>query len=366
MASLLDLSGRLDGSPRVRAGFIGCGGHAFRNIYPTFQFAPVDLVATCDLDLARAEAFARQFGAKLAVNDHRQLLKRDDIDAVFLVTNYDDQGRPRYPDLACEALAAGKHVWMEKPAAATCADVQRMIEAAEAAGRHVMVGMKKMFFPANVKAAELCRRDDFGGVSLVTLQYLERIPSAEALQSYLDGQRADDATRFLDHLCHPVSLLLLLLGMPRELFYHRSETGAGAASFRFDSGAVATLALTGGSSRAGGMERTTIVGDGGRHITIENNHRLTYHRSAPLRYGVSPDFFVGEPEQASAVWEPEFSLGQLYNKGLFLLGYHAEVDAFARAVLNDTPPTRGTLAQAWQATRIFEAFAQGPGRLIAL
>ena len=47
--------------PVVRAGFIGCGSHAFRNIYPTLQFVPVELVATCDLDLVKAQAFAAKF-----------------------------------------------------------------------------------------------------------------------------------------------------------------------------------------------------------------------------------------------------------------------------------------------------------------
>ncbi|MHC4715753.1 MAG: Gfo/Idh/MocA family protein, partial [Planctomycetota bacterium] len=71
-------------------------------------------------------------------------------------------------------------------------------------------------------------------------------------------------------------------------------------------------------------------------------------------------------DAGALAWEPEFSLGQLYNKGLFLLGYYGEVSEFARSVLEDRPPDRGTLAHAWQATRIFEAFAEGPGRVIGL
>ena len=55
---------------KIRAGFIGCGGHAFRNVYPTFKFAPVDLIATCDLDESRAEEFARQFGAHRHYTNH--------------------------------------------------------------------------------------------------------------------------------------------------------------------------------------------------------------------------------------------------------------------------------------------------------
>ena len=40
--------------------------------------------------------------------------------------------------------------------------------------------------------------------------------------------------------------------------------------------------------------------------------------------------------------------------------------AFAESVLAGVAPAKGTLVQAWQATRIFEAFAEGPGRVIEL
>jgi len=43
--------------------FVGCGGHAFRNVYPALRYAPVDLVAVCDYDLERAKVYAREFGA---------------------------------------------------------------------------------------------------------------------------------------------------------------------------------------------------------------------------------------------------------------------------------------------------------------
>ena len=49
MDKRIDFHGRVVDAPRIRAGFIGCGSHSFRNIYPTFQFAPVDLRAVCDL-----------------------------------------------------------------------------------------------------------------------------------------------------------------------------------------------------------------------------------------------------------------------------------------------------------------------------
>lgn len=362
----LDIRGQPTNEPQLRVGFIGCGSHAFRNIYPTFQFNPIRLVATCDLDATRAEAFAKQFGADRHYTDHRHMLTADDIDAVFIVTNYDPHGRPRYVSLAADCLRAGKHVWMEKPPAASTAEIESL--QAMAGDRTVMVGFKKMFFPANQKARELMQLEDFGRPTVATLQYPQPIPTTDEFRRYLvDREDLPIVVGFLDHLCHPVSLLLYLMGMPATLYYERAASSAGVAVFTYADGRVATLHLPNGQPLNAGMERTTILSDRGRVIEVENNLRVTYHRDGPGRgYGTAPSFYLGRPEETSATWEPEFSLGQLYNKGLFLLGYWAEVNAFARAILDRTPLDRAHLTHAWQVTRIFEAFAHGPGKVITI
>ena len=362
----INFHGRLVDEPEIRAGFIGCGSHSFRNLYPCFQFAPVNLVSVCDLDLGKAEAFAAKFGANSAYSDYRRMLADEELDAVFICAGYDERGRPLYPRLAVDSLAAGLHVWTEKPPAASCDEIAQMQRAAEEAGKNVVVGMKKMFFPANEKAKALMSADDFGTPQLVTLQYPQYVPAVEEFVEYMEGEKPNAVVGFLDHLCHPASLLIFLLGMPESLHYERSARGAGIATFRYTSGTVASITFTCGSSLNGGMEQTTIVSHGGRHITVDNNVRVTLHRIPAVGYGDAPTFYKGEPEQVSAVWEPEFSLGQLYNKGLFLLGYYGEINEFARSILEGRPPSKGTLQQAWQVTRIFEAFAEGPGKEIVL
>ncbi len=362
----ITFDGTLTDEREIRAGFIGCGSHSFRNIYPTFQFTPVELVATCDRVEGKAEAFARQFGAQSAYTDHRAMLEAEDLDAVFIVTGYDETHRPTYPDLAVECLRAGCHVWIEKPPAASCAEIELMQAAAAEAGCNVVVGLKKMFCPANEKAKELISSDEFGLPSLYSLQYPQHVPTVEEFARFGAGEKVGAVTGFLDHLCHPMSLLVYLAGMPRTLYYERSASGAGLATFGFESGAVASMALTKGASGNAGMERTVIVSDRGMHVVVENNVRVTLHRSPPVGYGDTPSYYAGTTANAGAVWEPEFSLGQLYNKGLFLLGYWGEVEEFARSILEGRPPAKGTLEQAWQVTRVFEAFAEGPGKVIAL
>ena len=48
--------GKMVETPGLRVGFVGCGGHALRNLLPTLAWVPAELVAICDLDLATAKA----------------------------------------------------------------------------------------------------------------------------------------------------------------------------------------------------------------------------------------------------------------------------------------------------------------------
>jgi predicted dehydrogenase len=64
---------------KLRTGFIGCGGHAFRNVYPTFQYAPVNLVAVCDLNPAKAQVCAKVFGADRYYSNHAEMLQREEF-----------------------------------------------------------------------------------------------------------------------------------------------------------------------------------------------------------------------------------------------------------------------------------------------
>jgi len=105
------------------------------------------------------------------------------------------------------------------------------------------------------------------------------------------------------------------------------------------------------------MERTVLISEKGGHIVVDNNVRVSFHRNPPgLGYGDTLSYYLGSPEQTTADWEPEFSLGQLYNKGLFLLGYYKEIEDFAIAAM-ENKPVKGGIDDAINVTRIFEAFA---------
>lgn len=367
----INFLGKLEDTPCIRAGHIGCGSHSFRNLFPTYQFTPVDLVATCDLDADKARAYARQFGASGAYTDYREMIDKEDLDAVFVCVGYDAAGRPIYPQIAADCMRRGVHVWIEKPPAATTADVELMMQASEDTGRYVLCGLKRMFFQTHTKARKLMMEEKFGDAMLVQLAREELVPTVDEMNAFLN-ERTPVVTvqKFLDHVCHPLSVLLYLLDMPDRMAYYRSANGAGTAIFDYENGPTASLAFTYGGCNHGGSERVTITGTRYRAIVVENTRLYYFQGPEPdgerRPYGAVPNYYSGPTEGTAAYWEPEFLLGQLYSKGIMLLGYYDEIREFAEAILQGRPPARGTLLQCWQMTHIFERFAEGPGKSIEL
>ena len=261
-------------------------------------------------------------------------------------------------------MRAGAHAWIEKPPASSVAEIDEMIAAEEETGRFTMVGFKKCFFPANEKVKEIISRDEFGTPSQVYVRYPQYIPAP--------GEKADfrgnrKLVGFLDHLVHPASVLQYLVGPVKTLQFVRSDSGGGFASLVFRSGAVGSIHFSFGQSGTSPLERLEVVGEGA-NVVVENGVKLTYYRSGsrgPGGYGRSPNY-IGADEDAPLVWEPEWSLGQLYNKGLFLLGYYGEVNEFARCVKENRRPDRCNLDDAREVMKLFEAFRESDGTTIDL
>ncbi|MFC1734862.1 Gfo/Idh/MocA family protein [Candidatus Hydrogenedentota bacterium] len=355
-----------DFTDRVRAGFIGCGGHSFRNIFPTFQYTPVELAAVCDVVKERAETYKEFFGASAAYSDHNEMLAKEKLDVVFIVTNYIPGGEPRYPELAAECLRAGAHVWIEKPPVGNLEDVRVLREAMAESGKKLAVGFKKMFTPANMRLKQIISSPQFGRISTISLRYPLRTASVEDLMRTSDDKGSPRRrVGFLDHLPHPVSILQLLGGRVESVYHTINQDYGGFVIFNMKSGATASLHCAFGQSGSSHLERTEVIGDM-ENAVVENGIRLTYYRRLkPQGPGRSGDF-TGDIDDAPVVWEPQFSLGTIRNKTLFLVGYYNEIKYFCDAVLNDTKIEIGNIDDAEEGIQIFEAFKEGPNKLVTL
>lgn len=339
---------------RLRCAFIGAGGHSYRNVYPAFQYAPVELLAVCDVQLDRAAAYARTFGAAESYRDHCEMLDRVRPDAVFIVTGYTEDGQVQATRLAEDCLRAGSHVWMEKPTAAGRAALDQLAAVAAETGLQVMTGLKKIFTPAMEKVKAIIGTAEFGPVSSLSVRYPQELPPW--------SERADDVRMigFLDHIFHPAAVLGYLLGpIGRASYEWEPVTGGSVTSLRFASGAIGSLHLAPGSAATSPLERVEVVGTGA-NVVVDNGVRVSYYRAgASLPYGRTGSYLVDD-DVAALHWEPEFSLGQLYNKNLFLLGYVPEVLHFCTSVLAGKPVEKGTLDDVRRILDLYEFYRNTP------
>lgn len=345
---------------RLKLAAIGCGGHAQRNVFPTHLYSPVELVSVCDLNRERAGAVGRLFGARSVYSDYREMLERERPEAVQVVTNYDEKGHPRYPAIAIDCMRAGANVWIEKPPAASSEEIRQMMAVSRETGKIVGVGFKKMFFPANVKAKELISTAEFGGVSTITVCYPQGLLPLAA--------RGDDKAMagFLDHIVHPWSVLKLLGGPAESIFVRRAADGGTITSIRFVSGAVGSLNMPVHSGSGSRLEHTEIFGPGG-HVIVDNNIRVSYYRHGPQvegGYGRAGSAYDKGMDTAGSCWEPEFSLGQPHNKGIFLLGYAPEFIYFCQCVLEGKQPQVGSLEDALELMHVYEAYRQADEQVV--
>ncbi len=158
----------------VRMGLIGCGGIAMRAHLPAMRTLRdrVTLVAAADLNRDLAEKAAAPWGAAAYV-DYREMLRRDDLDAVMIAT----------PEFAHQAqveaaAAAGRHVLCEKPMANSLAEADAMLGACQRAGVLFMVAHSRRFTRRYMEVRAAIDRGDVGTVRLVREN--ERRPRPQA------------------------------------------------------------------------------------------------------------------------------------------------------------------------------------------
>ncbi len=190
---------------RLRLGTIGSGG---RGTYLTAQFREhgAEMAAVCDVyephlqnGLRAASTGARGYA------DYRRLLEDKTLDAVVIAT----------PDhlhavMTVEALAAGKHVYLEKPLARTIEEGVQIVEAAKRSDRIVLLGTQRRSYDLYHDAKGVLDSGAAGAIRLVNAWWVNRWETLRTppLKGKLDWdlflgpapKRSLDATRFFNWL----------------------------------------------------------------------------------------------------------------------------------------------------------------------
>ncbi|MEV0455845.1 Gfo/Idh/MocA family protein [Catellatospora methionotrophica] len=356
--NVLGLEGEVRRVTPIRLGLVGCGGHAYRNVLPVLRYIPeAQLVACCDHNLEKAELYARTDGFQAAAySDIEQMLAQENLDAVMCVVGFDDiTGEPLYPEVTQPILRRGIPVWMEKPPAASAADVARMIQAAKMGETFGQVGFKKVYSPAVRHMKALLEMPEFGDVTQYGYTYSVDMPAE------VGNLRSPSGRRFLDDFVHVASVICSLVGSPSAVHVVRGPSGAGIVINKHASGAIGTVTLAENSSGLAPIERLEVIGNGASAV-LENGAFLEYFPPGDRGpYGTSTNYLMtgdrAAPSFGPSSWTPEFSLGNLHGGSHFIQGYYHQLRAFVDAVRTGTEPEWCGLEQAYAVMNYIDAIA---------
>jgi predicted dehydrogenase len=152
----------------IRVAIIGTGGMANTHAMTLKKEPDVRIAACCDVVRKTAETFAAKHEVPAVYTDYRELLAKESLDAVSVVTS-----DAAHCEVSVAAFRKGLHVLCEKPIATSSAEAGRMLRAARASGKIHMIHFSYRSIPALERARQLVADGELGAVRHVEASYLQ-------------------------------------------------------------------------------------------------------------------------------------------------------------------------------------------------
>jgi predicted dehydrogenase len=263
---------------RLRTGLIGCGkvgrihAKALRAI-PESEFR-----AVCDLDAARARAFAEEFGVG-GYTSLEDMLESEKIEAVCVCTPH-----PLHAHAAITAAGHHAHILVEKPLAASLDDCDRMIEAARINGVELgMVSQRRFFEPVERMKAAI----DAGKIGEPILGTVLMLSWRDAAYYRSDPWRGKWATEgggvLVNQAPHHLDLLRWFMGPVAEITGYAKNLNhptvevedTAIACLRFRNGSLGNIVVS-LSQRPGIYSKVHIHGSNGASVGVQTDTGATF------------------------------------------------------------------------------------------
>jgi predicted dehydrogenase len=158
---------KISSGDKIRLGVIGFGVQGHIDLATALKVPGVELAGICDLYTGRLQNAKEMYGNDLfTTRDYRALLDRSDIDAVIIATH--DVWHAR---MTVDALAKGKHVYIEKPMVYKINQGADVIAAEKKYGKVLQVGSQRVSSIGLAKAKELLAAGEIGKLNMVNAVY---------------------------------------------------------------------------------------------------------------------------------------------------------------------------------------------------
>jgi len=206
-------------APPLRWGVLGPGGIARAFARSVLKHSRQQLIAVGSRTAQRAETFAAEFGSPRVHSSYESLVTDPDVDVVYVATPHS-----HHHAQALLAIAAGKHVLVEKAFTRNAAEARGVAEAARAAGVVALEAMWTRFLPGADVLRQLLAAGELGEIVTVAADFGLPIGPEDAARLH-DPALAGGA--LLDLGVYPVSYASFVLGAPTGVVARGTLTETG-------------------------------------------------------------------------------------------------------------------------------------------
>ena len=289
---------------KLRIGLIG--GAA--SIVPTHlkaleQLPWAEIVGMADINMEGLRARTDQIGCP-AFGDHREMLEALRPDLAVVVTPH-----PFHAPIALDCFAAGTHVLVEKPIAVEPAEADRMIAAADAAGRILAVNFQQRFRPVIERARALIEEGAIGPIVRTlcvepwyrSAAYYRTAAWRGTWQGEGGGVLLNQAPHTIDLLCHLAGLPAKVWGWTRTQCHAIECEDSAQAMLEYPNGAPGYLYMS--TVEAGAKGRVQVVGDLGALEVMGSRLTITRFEPGLRRHMAESTEMFGAPTVETEVVE---------------------------------------------------------------
>jgi predicted dehydrogenase/threonine dehydrogenase-like Zn-dependent dehydrogenase len=264
------------GRDSISIGLVGAGSFATSTLLPAIKSANgIRLAGVCAANGSHARHAAERFGFAYCATDEAQLLSDPAVNTIVIATRHN-----LHAGQVINALAAGKHVFCEKPLCLHEAELAEIVRAYSGGdlSPQLMVGFNRRFAPMAVRMKSFLRETE-GPLAMHYRVNAGFLPPDHWLNDPEQG-----GGRLLGEVCHFVDFLTFLAGsLPvsvhtRALSDHGRYSGANVfLSLEFANGAQGTIGYFANGDKAYSKERVEVFG-GGAVAVLDDFRRLELMR----------------------------------------------------------------------------------------
>ena len=200
----------------IRVGIIGAGviSRTHMGLYKKIPNAKV--VAVCDIDQKKLDAFEQQWGVGDRYTDYREMLKRDDIDSVDVCLHNN-----LHLPMSYAVMKAGKHCYCEKPMAGSYKDAKALYDASKAFGKELGIHLGRIFDHQSRLGKKMIDEGDLGNIYHARSVGFRRrlrpgldVPPPYLAREFIFKKWAEHGALY-DMGVYHISQLLYMMGTPK-------------------------------------------------------------------------------------------------------------------------------------------------------